>query len=58
MSYTPILNNPIEWDDKNKICSECPVELTMDDYDDICINCYNQVEPEEEEEEEEQTTKK
>ena len=50
MSYTPILTNPIEWDDKNKICSECTEELTMNDYDNICINCYNQVEPEEEEE--------
>tara|TARA_R110002095_G_scaffold138510_1_gene120076 strand:- start:1687 stop:1857 length:171 start_codon:yes stop_codon:yes gene_type:complete len=52
MSYTPILPNPIEWDDKNKICSECPEELTMNDYEEICINCFNQVEPEEEEEEE------
>ena len=51
MSYTPILNNPIEWDDKepNK-CKEpfCGAYLDMNDYDDICINCYNQVEPEQE----------
>ena len=50
MNYIPILTNPIEWNDKNKICSECPEELTMNDYDDICINCFNQVESEEEEE--------
>ena len=51
MSYTPILTDPTEWDGKNKICSECPEELTTQDYEEICINCYNQVEPEEEEEE-------
>tara|TARA_R110000782_G_scaffold198357_1_gene287393 strand:+ start:160 stop:354 length:195 start_codon:yes stop_codon:yes gene_type:complete len=51
MSYTPILTNPIEWDGKNKICSDCPNELTINDYEEICINCFNQVEPEEEEEE-------
>ena len=50
MAYIPILLDPIEWDGKNKICSDCPNELDMNDYDDICINCYNQVEPEEEEE--------
>ena len=50
MSYIPILNNPIEWDDKNKTCSECTEELTMQDYEEICINCFNQVESEEEEE--------
>ena len=53
MSYTPILTDPIEWDDKepNK-CKEpfCGACLTMNDYDDICNNCFNQVEPEEEEE--------
>ena len=48
MIYTPILPNPIEWDGKNKICSECTEELNMNDYDDICNNCHN--EPEEEEE--------
>jgi uncharacterized CHY-type Zn-finger protein len=51
MTYIPILTNPIEWSDNNKICSECPEELTMNDYEEICINCFNQVEPEEEEEE-------
>ena len=50
MNYRPILPNPIEWSDNNKICSECPEELTINDYDDICNNCYNQVESEEEEE--------
>lgn len=50
MTYTPILNNPTEWNGKNKICSECPEELNMNDYEEICINCFNQVEPEEEEE--------
>ena len=57
MAYIPILTNPIEWDDKepNK-CKEpfCGAYLDMNDYDDICNNCYNQVEPEEEEEEETQ----
>ena len=49
MSYTPILTDPTEWDGKNKICSECTEELTMQDYEEICINCFNQVEEEEEE---------
>jgi|TARA_R110000824_G_scaffold132050_1_gene294331 hypothetical protein len=50
MNYIPILKNPIEWDDINKKCKEpfCGVELDMNDFDDICINCFNQVEPEEE----------
>tara|TARA_R110002110_G_scaffold31724_1_gene111293 strand:+ start:635 stop:790 length:156 start_codon:yes stop_codon:yes gene_type:complete len=47
MTYIPILPNPIEWNGKNKICSECTEELTINDYEDICINCHNQ--PEEEE---------
>ena len=53
MTYTPILPNPIEWDDKANKCKEpfCGAYLDMNDYDDICINCHNQVEPEEEEEE-------
>jgi len=50
MPYTPILTNPIEWNGTNKICSQCPEELNMNDYEDICINCHNQVEPEEKEE--------
>ena len=49
MVYTPILPNPIEWDDKNKICSQCPEELTINDYAEICNICHNK-EPEEEEE--------
>ena len=53
MAYTPILNNPIEWDDKepNK-CKEpfCGAYLDMNDYEDTCNTCYNKEEPEEEEE--------
>jgi len=52
MSYTPILTNPIEWDDKepNK-CKEpfCGAYLDMNDYDDICNICHNKEEEEEEE---------
>lgn len=52
MNYRPILTDPTEWNGKNNRCKEpfCGVELDMNDYDDICINCFNQVEPEEEEE--------
>jgi len=52
MSYTPILTDPTEWNGTNNRCKEpfCGVELDMNDYDDICINCHNQVEPEEKEE--------
>ena len=50
MSHIPILPNPIEWSDNNKTCSECPEELTINDYEDTCNTCYNKEEPEEEEE--------
>ena len=52
MSYTPILTDPKEWSGTNNRCKEpfCGVELDMNDYDDICNNCHNQVEPEEKEE--------
>lgn len=49
MSYTTTTANPIEWDGKNKICSECPEELTMNDYEDICNTCYNLEENEDQE---------
>ena len=44
--------DPAEWNGANNRCKEpfCGVELDMNDYDDICINCHNQVEPEEKEE--------
>jgi len=53
MSYTPILPDPTEEHENGKKCSEwyCEKILDMNDYDDICNNCFNQVEPEEEEEE-------
>tara|TARA_R110000744_G_scaffold246397_1_gene362897 strand:- start:99 stop:359 length:261 start_codon:yes stop_codon:yes gene_type:complete len=44
-------NNPINWDGENKICSECSEELTMNDYENICNNCFNKEEPTEEEKE-------
>lgn len=47
MTYKAILPNPIEWDDKNKICSECTEELTMNDYEEICSDCHNKEEEEE-----------
>ena len=47
MSYTPILTDPTEWDGKNKICSECTEELSINDYDDICNICHNKEEEEE-----------
>ena len=50
MRYTTTTTDPREWNGTNKICSQCPEELTMNDYEDICINCHNQVEPEEKEE--------
>ena len=44
-------NNPNNWNGKNKICSQCSNELDWRfDYEEICINCHNQEEPEEEEE--------
>jgi len=44
--------NPTEWNGKKSRCKEafCGKELDMNDYDNICNNCHNQVEPEEEEE--------
>ena len=42
-------SDPTEWNGTNKICSQCPEELTLQDYEEICINCFNQVEPEEQE---------
>jgi len=52
MSYTTTTTDPTEWSGTNNRCKKpfCGVELDMNDYDDICINCHNQVEPEEEEE--------
>jgi len=50
MTYTPILTDPTEWDDKepNK-CKEpfCGAYLDMNDYDDICNICHNKEEEEE-----------
>ena len=43
-------NNPINWNGENKKCSECQEELTMNDYADICSDCFNKEEPTEEEE--------
>ena len=45
-------SDPTEWDGTNNKCKEpfCGVELDMNDYDDTCNNCFNQVEPEEKEE--------
>jgi hypothetical protein len=44
-------SDPTEWDGTNNKCKEpfCGVELDMNDFDDICNNCFNQVEPEEQE---------
>jgi len=52
MNYRPILTDPTEWSGTNNRCKEpfCGVELDIYDYDDICNNCHNQVEPEEKEE--------
>ena len=49
MTYKAILPDPTEWDGKNKICSECTEELSINDYDDICNICHNKEEEEEEE---------
>ena len=53
MPYVPILTDPTEEYENGKKCSNwyCNKILDCNDYDDICINCHNQVEPEEEEEE-------
>ena len=53
MPYVPILPDPTEEHENSKKCYNwyCEKILDMNDYDDICNNCYNQVEPEEEEEE-------
>jgi len=40
-------NNPINWNGENKKCSECSEELTMNDYSDICNECFNKEEEEE-----------
>ena len=37
-------NNPINWDGKNIKCSECQEELTINDYSDICNDCFNKEE--------------
>tara|TARA_R110001606_G_scaffold378348_1_gene537960 strand:- start:9 stop:179 length:171 start_codon:yes stop_codon:yes gene_type:complete len=52
MTYIPILTDPTEEHENGKKCSNwyCNKILDCNDYEDICINCYNQVEPEEEEE--------
>jgi len=42
-------NNPINWEGENTKCSECQEELTMNDYSDICNECFNKEEEEEEE---------
>ena len=39
-------NNPINWEGENKTCSECTEELTMNDYSNICNNCFNKEEEE------------
>ena len=44
-------NNPINWDGENKICSGCSEDLTINDYSDICSDCFNKEEPTEEEQE-------
>ena len=44
-------NNPINWNGSNIKCSECSEELTMDDFADICSDCFNKEEPTKEEEE-------
>ena len=41
--------NPNNWNGKNKTCEECNEELTMHDYSDICIECFNILQDEEEE---------
>ena len=41
--------NPNNWQGTNKTCEECNKELTMHDYSDICIECFNIMQDEEEE---------
>ena len=46
-------NNPINWNGENKKCKEpfCGAYLDMNDYENICNDCFNKEEPTEEEEE-------
>jgi len=46
MSYTTTTADPIEWSGTNNRCKGpfCGVELDMNDYDDICIECHNKEE--------------
>jgi len=32
--------NPINWNGEHDYCDTCDAILTMDDFDDMCVNCF------------------
>lgn len=52
MNYTPILKNPIEWDEiESECCLNCQMDLTFEEIQEEFKNCFSCTEEIEEQEE-------